>query len=74
MKHTLSTFEAENRCLDKHAWISLSWKKGDAYIKKCVRQKTRIESNFVAYFVKVYKDLCSLSNVLRFIVLATILF
>ena len=72
MKHTLSTFEAENRCLDKLAQPEL--KKGDAYIKKCVRQKTLIKDNFVAYFVKVHKDLCTLSDVSRFIVMATVLF
>ena len=72
MKHTLSTFEAENRCLDKLAQPELK-NRGCLY-KKCVRQKTLIKSNFVAYFVKVYKDLCSLSDVSRFIVMATVLF
>ena len=55
MKHTLSTFEAENRCLDKLAQPELK-KRGCLY-KKCVHQKTLFKSNFVAYFVKVYKDL-----------------
>ena len=73
MKHTLSTFEAENRCLDMLAQPELK-KRGCFYKKMCTPKKALIKSNFVAYFVKVYKDLCSLSDVSRFIVMATVLF
>ena len=74
MKHTSSTFEAENRCLDKLAQPELK-KKGCLY-KKVYAKKHLLKAilSRILLSLKVYKDLCLLSDVLQFIVMATVLF